>query len=75
MGQCRVYWGSHGCDLERGHSGAHECDCCDCPAGRHNGVDAPELVDDQGVFCVAKAPYYGNRTVFYGEDAPGREGE
>jgi hypothetical protein len=24
---CRVYWGSHGCDLERGHDGQHVCGC------------------------------------------------
>lgn len=27
---CRVYWGSHGCKLERGHRGPHRCDP-DCP--------------------------------------------
>lgn len=24
---CRVYWGSHGCDKERGHKGPHACRC------------------------------------------------
>ena len=24
--RCRVFWGSHGCELERGHKGAHQCD-------------------------------------------------
>lgn len=23
---CRVYWGSHGCNLQRGHDGEHRCD-------------------------------------------------
>ena len=29
---CRVYWGSHGCHLERGHDGPHLCDE-DCSVG------------------------------------------
>lgn len=66
---CRVYWGSHGCNLPRGHEGGHECACCDCPAGHHNGLEAPMLVDDDDCVCVARAPYYGSKTRFYGEDA------
>lgn len=54
---CRVYWGSHGCKYDRGHEGPHECDCCEC-----DGPCKPE--------CVAKPPYYGEDTHFYGEDAP-----
>jgi hypothetical protein len=27
---CRVYWGSHGCERERGHRGPHRCEP-DCP--------------------------------------------
>lgn len=54
---CRVYWGSHGCQLERGHDGPHECDCCTCD-------DHP----DPGSGCVASPPYYGPGTTFYGED-------
>lgn len=65
---CRVYWGSHGCDLERGHEGSHVCACCDCPPGHHDGVTAPYLVDDPDVLCVSRAPYYGPDTNFYGED-------
>ena len=32
--ECRVYWGSHGCDLPRGHDGEHVCDIVDdeCPS-------------------------------------------
>ncbi len=52
---CRVYWGSHGCELQRGHSGSHFC-CCEC-------VNHP----DTG--CVGTTPYYGDITHFYGEDA------
>ena len=55
MESCRVYWGTHGCDLERGHDGPHLCDCADIP---------PE---EGG---VGKPPYYGPDTKFYGEDAP-----
>ena len=65
---CRVYWGSHGCELERGHAGHHECDCCECPdheATQGNAVDE----DGDEYLCVAKHPYYGDPTNFYGEDA------
>jgi hypothetical protein len=61
---CRVYWGSHGCDLARGHADDCECDCCEC-GGSH-----PDAGD--GVLCVAKAPYYGPETRFYGEDVAAR---
>ena len=58
---CRVYWGSHGCSLLRGHAGdGHDCGCCECK----NHPDAGD-----GVLCVATAPYYGPETRFYGEDA------
>ena len=65
---CRVYWGSHGCDLERGHAEhdgtPHDCGCCEC--GEHHPYpDWP----DEGVLCVAREPYYGPETRFYGEDA------
>jgi hypothetical protein len=60
---CRVYWGSHGCDLERGHEGDCDCGCCEC----ENHPDA-----GGGVLCVAKAPYYGPETRFYGEDVAAR---
>jgi len=27
---CDTFWGSHGCDLEAGHKGSHQCfGCCD----------------------------------------------
>lgn len=48
---CRVYWGTHGCALPRGHDGEHRCDCY----GEGN--------------AVGTAPYYGDGTNFYGEDA------
>lgn len=62
---CRVYWGSHGCHLQRGHEGHCECDCCDCPEGTHPNPDP-------NVLCVAKFPYYGPETRFYGEDVASR---
>jgi hypothetical protein len=60
---CRVYWGTHGCRLERGHKGFHECDCCICENKEHTH----EVIDN--IVCVAKYPYYGPNTKFYGEDA------
>jgi hypothetical protein len=53
---CRVYWGSHGCMLPRGHKGPHICTCHD---------DPPE----PGVRNAGRPPYYGPTTTFYGEDA------
>jgi hypothetical protein len=69
---CRVYWGSHGCRFEREHGGDCECDCCTCvdhTADPLHGATDPE---DEGVLCVARPPYYGPGTVFYGEDAAAR---
>lgn len=62
---CRVYWGSHGCRLERGHEGHHECIC----ARDENGNLEPKE-DEDGVLNVGAFPYYGPETRFYGEDAP-----
>ena len=60
---CRVFWGSHGCRHPRGHAPEipHECDCCDC------GDSHPDA--GENALCVAKPPYYGLATHFYGEDA------
>lgn len=60
--RCRVYWGTHGCQNDRGHDPIelpHKCECC-----THNTHD--------GSFknCVGGPPYYGPATVFYGEDVP-----
>jgi hypothetical protein len=57
--KCHVYWGSHGCQNPRGHGPEipHECNCCECK----------NHPDD--LSCVAKPPYYGPETLFYGEDA------
>jgi len=63
---CRVYWGSHGCDLRRGHEGPCECDCCECGPGH---PVSPEITE---YLCVAKPPYYGPDTLFYGEDVEAR---
>jgi hypothetical protein len=55
---CRVYWGSHGCDLTRGHEGHCVCRSCYDPK------------DTEGY--VGVWPYYGPETQFYGEDAAAR---
>lgn len=61
MSICRVYWGSHGCCLKRGHEGPHICDCA---------VEDPEPRDNaDGTVNVGAPPYYGPETRFYGEDA------
>lgn len=57
---CRVYWGSHWCKLSRGHEGHHDCGCCECE-------DHERDHDEQG--CFGRYPYYGDNTLFYGEDA------
>lgn len=57
---CRVYWGSHGCEFVRGHQGEHWCHCCIC-------LKHEEEHKTNG--CVARPPYYGDETRFYGEDA------
>ena len=62
---CRVYWGSHGCDLPRGHEGPHRCVCADDP-----GYDRDTRLYPNGSRNVGAPPYYGPDTVFYGEDAP-----
>jgi hypothetical protein len=59
--RCRVYWGSHGCRFLRNHEGNCECDCCTCSRKWKCEED-----------CVAKYPYYGPNTKFYGEDAQRR---
>ena len=63
---CDVYWGSHGCELPRGHEGTCECDCCTCE--HHPYPDWPAT----NALCVAKAPYYGPETRFYGDDVAAR---
>ena len=59
---CRVYWGSHGCQHERGHDGPHACECCDC-------VNHPDPYEVAGHECAARPPYFGPGTLFYGTDA------
>jgi hypothetical protein len=64
---CDVYWGSHGCHQPRGHQGDCECDCCEC--GEHH--PHPHW-PDTSLLCVARAPYYGPDTRFYGDDVKAR---
>lgn len=56
MEPCRVYWGSHGCKLPRGHEGQHICECFG------------EIELDLDVLNVGGPPYYGAETTFYGDD-------
>jgi hypothetical protein len=65
--ECRVYWGSHGCDEPRGHPGnvPHRCDCCECV--NHPDPDPDNPGNESS--CVAAPPYYGPDTRFFGEDA------
>jgi hypothetical protein len=65
---CRVYWGSHGCRLARGHDGPHVCDCAVDDEGEYDPVTR-EYFDEPGVTNVGAPPYYGPETRFYGEDA------
>lgn len=39
MADCRVYWGSHGCEKPRGHEGEHMC-------GHWEDVEGPCSVYD-----------------------------
>jgi len=59
-GKCRVYWGTHGCQLPRAHDTEREPHLCSC-------ADDPE---EPGVTNAGRPPYYGPDTWFYGEDAP-----
>jgi hypothetical protein len=62
QGRCDVYWGTHGCQLARGHKGHCECWCCDCENHQPDNDDG----------CVGKYPYYGPNTRFYGNDVKAR---
>lgn len=68
MTACRVYWGTHGCRLERGHDGPHICDCAVEDEGAFD-PETREYIEDRQVINVGAPPYYGPGTAFYGEDA------
>ena len=69
-GPCRVYWGTHGCCLERGHDGPHLCECAD-----DEDVDpvTRKYLSDPQLVNVGAPPYYGPDTRFYGEDTTADE--
>jgi hypothetical protein len=46
--ECRVYWGTHGCCLPRGHDGPHRCTCADDP-------------EEPGILNVGAPPYSEKR--------------
>lgn len=69
MAECRVYWGSHGCSLPRGHTGGHVCSCAFDDEFPCFDLLTREEIDLPGVLNVGMAPYYGPGTHFYGEDA------
>ena len=62
---CRVYWGTHGCHLPRGHDGPHLCDCA-----YDEGVDPCTRRYPDGTVNVGAPPYYDlpEGTHFYGPD-------
>lgn len=66
--KCQVYWGSHGCDVPRGHGPnvAHACSCCDCDD--HEAMQGHRSDASGEWLCVARPPYYGPETRFYGDD-------
>jgi hypothetical protein len=49
--ECRVYWGTHGCDLQRGHSCEHVCDCGAYP---YYGPDTNFYGEDAPVEIAAR---------------------
>jgi len=61
---CRVYWNSHGCELERGHDGPHLCLCA-----LEGGFDKLTRKYPDGSINVGEPPYYGAETRFFGDDA------
>lgn len=62
MTGCPVFWGSHGCDLERYHTGLHWCrSCCRTDEEEHvaGHVTAPDSYGWDG--CAGSWPYYGSK--------------
>jgi hypothetical protein len=62
--QCQVYWGSHGCWLEHGHEGDHECREEGETAAHH--VISRDGVDERGFQWDLYGDDIGWQT--YGED-------
>lgn len=59
--KCPVFWGSHGCDLERGHDGQHLCRACCFPeSDLHMDLHRAAPADGYGCDgCAGTWPYYG----------------
>lgn len=66
---CDTYWGSHGCDLPKGHDGPRICDCALMDNGEYH-PDTRTYYDEPGVVNVGAPPCYGPETHFYGDDIP-----
>jgi hypothetical protein len=68
MPRCEVFWGSHGCNLEKGHEGFHRCCCTDPEEGEVIDPVTRTYVGGEmdGVLNVGTWPYYGPETKFYG---------
>lgn len=69
MADCDVYWGSHGCDLERGHAGDHRCGVGD-PEGECSrpygwslyGHDVTK--EDRARYCIGNSTDPGKELCF-----------
>lgn len=64
-GSCPMFWGSHGCDLARGHDGQHWCrSCCRTDDREHMALHAAARPDQYGSDgCAGTWPYYGRQNM------------
>lgn len=68
---CRVYWGTHGCCLPRGHEAMGIGHFCECAWWWDQPQDAAARASDaaEGIYNPGAPPHYGKHTGYYGEDA------
>ena len=58
--RCNTFWGSHGCDLPKGHDGQHVCDCHDPNDADDVAAHRSASPEDYGADgCAGTWPYYG----------------
>lgn len=68
---CRVYWGSHGCNLPADHGGQHMCGCCDPEDPEHMENHRTSTQMEYGAdHCAGTWPYYGRKYMM-----PNKEGD